>query len=395
MTESNDNKNPEPTEEDLRLARCWKPEFAKLEIPPDQIEAHAGWGMVDKQFQDGLKYSDYREYSAEELEAMDLASFQKTWQAVEVKLLRNPNVTEDEKRTYIDECFFFGGFRFSDAVYQQLDELKLKWHGDGIGTLEILEALRDHSQGRAATLIDEHIDESGTAEDYDSEGYPDADSPVYLTGGARRVFKNANRLMEESEDGWISNEHLLLALLTTEATNFQEHLERNDIRPSGLERTLRSYLGIVATRTLSDDLRAYKIYSNVERELKLLIEIELKRQHGDDWWEKGVPDHVKDECRYTRMKDELNLPEDRYLYIRHLNAIIRSYDNWRRFRPALFAATKKTTKDEATDWMWSLRRVRNVVMHPVKRHIRAEELEQIRNARRITSEFMARMGIRS
>ena len=107
MTESSDNMYPEPTEEDLRLARCWKR------------------GLADKQFRGGLKYSDYREYSAEELEAMDLASFRKTWQAVEVRLfLAYPTVTEDTKRTYIDECHFFGGFRLADGVYKRLDHIK-------------------------------------------------------------------------------------------------------------------------------------------------------------------------------------------------------------------------------------------------------------------------------
>jgi len=84
------------------------------------------------------------------------------------------------------------------------------------------------------------------------------------------------------------------------------------------------------------------------------------------------------------------LAAESYLYLVHYKEIVKA--NWGLFGACMEKASGKQGKDSASSWMNDLNPIRNAVMHPGKREITVEDLEALKEANRITSQFTALLG---
>jgi hypothetical protein len=221
-----------------------------------------------------------------------------------------------------------------------------------------------------------------------NEGYPFKGSHVWLTCEAREVLKLAKTFSEQTGERYITNEHVLLALVNFEHSTVHFFLQANSISPEFIAKKLRNFLGLTndAPAPLSPRLRAYQLYAIIECGLKDAVLGTLRLVLNDKWWAEGVPLKTRQDCVKTREEEDCILSPESYLYLVSYKEIIKH--NWAMFGMAMERASGEKGKDKATGWMNTLNPVRNAVMHPGKREIEAEDLDVLTKAQGITSAFV-------
>jgi hypothetical protein len=361
---------PEATYLDASDAAWYKP-FRDPETgergpyAPDSVPTH------DREFRYGLRYSNYREATAEELEAMDLKAFSRSWDGVKATC-GEFEITEDLKRSYIDRLYM-------DLFVEQLDQAfeRMREKGIGVfGTRELLSTLRSCRRGLAASIIHEDIPQMPDFFPLSCELYPQDNSPVCLTNEARDVLKRSKAICADTGERVVANEHLLLALLESEDSDVRRHLNASFVPIESIGKKLRQFLGLWNDRPiqLSPRLRAYQLCSLIECDLKDALLDALRKFFGDDWWAKGVPLKTRLKCVATREEEDCVLPSESYLYLMSYKEVIKQ--NWELFGSAMERASGEKGKDKATGWMNDLNPIRNAVMHPGKREITSEDLDR-------------------
>jgi hypothetical protein len=124
------------------------------------------------------------------------------------------------------------------------------------------------------------------------------------------------------------------------------------------------YMQLRAPSHLRGDL--YEHLSEIEVKLHDLVRRELKRHFGDnDWWWKGVPLNVREDCALARQRDDDPIDDEfSYTTLINLKAVIDKH--WSVFKSALpkHWADNKPALIQAFN---RLNIIRNAVMHPVKK----------------------------
>lgn len=80
-------------------------------------------------------------------------------------------------------------------------------------------------------------------------------------------------------------------------------------------------------------LGAYDTHSALEEKVRTVIEVGLRGLHGDQWWKRGVPATVREECERRKHVKEAVESSPRhhpifYAYLGDYRAIIEKRDNW-------------------------------------------------------------------
>ncbi len=129
-----------------------------------------------------------------------------------------------------------------------------------------------------------------------------------------------------------------------------------------------------------DDLRrerlisAYDTVYLVETSLRDLVELRLRRLHGENWWKRGVPNEVRRSCVERKQQrespDSLENALTSYLFIGELKDIIVKGDNWRDTFSEIFENERNSLD---TMFLW-IEPVRKDVAHP--RNMSDVEYEQ-------------------
>lgn len=115
----------------------------------------------------------------------------------------------------------------------------------------------------------------------------------------------------------------------------------------------------------------YELLSEIERTLHKQIERILKQKYGEeeaDWWRRGVPENVRQDCVKLRESDSEFSGDPPYAYttLIHLKSIIDK--EWPLFEKRLPEPVVKSKqgKQGIMDDLRKLNGVRNRVMHPVR-----------------------------
>jgi len=129
---------------------------------------------------------------------------------------------------------------------------------------------------------------------------------------------------------------------------------------------------------LHDDMYGYlrNIEVSLHESTRRVLESAF-RAKDDDWWYEGVPKEVREDCAKLKEADAQHLERYAYTTLIHLKKIIAH--KWDVFSDAI---PKKTAhkKKEFLGMFDRLNRIRNDVMHPVKRiDITEEEFRFIRD----------------
>lgn len=108
---------------------------------------------------------------------------------------------------------------------------------------------------------------------------------------------------------------------------------------------------------------AYDILMTLELRLRDIVEDKLRELHGDQWWRRGVPEAVKQECAQRKQERESPLgpayhPID-YCYVDELKSIIIRADNWDQAFKPLFG--NKLQVEAMFLWIGP---IRNDIAHP-------------------------------
>ena len=133
---------------------------------------------------------------------------------------------------------------------------------------------------------------------------------------------------------------------------------------------LQLFRSLKNSQTFAGDL--YEYISTIEVAIHRLIEVELKKKFGLDeltgWWRMGIPENIRTKCVTRREAD--SDPSEPYTYTEliDLNELV----NRNRLQDALPAHYRKNPNDFQKH-MKELHRIRNTVMHPVKRRIWSKE----------------------
>jgi hypothetical protein len=126
---------------------------------------------------------------------------------------------------------------------------------------------------------------------------------------------------------------------------------------------LNVYLHLRDSRVDLGDM--YEFIREVELRLHTLVQEALIAQYGKgEWWRKGVPLHVREDCALTNERDSEPVAS-LYCYttVMHLRQIFdREWPTLSRNLPGQIRADKSEFLASLT----RLNRIRNVVMHPVK-----------------------------
>lgn len=108
---------------------------------------------------------------------------------------------------------------------------------------------------------------------------------------------------------------------------------------------------------------AYDILSQLELSLRSLIEIKLREIYGVNWWKRGVPQNVRNECEERKHREEKPFETQHhpihYAYLGHCKDIIMRGDNWKACFGTVFG--KKTEFEVFIDWV---QKVRLSIGHP-------------------------------
>ncbi len=143
---------------------------------------------------------------------------------------------------------------------------------------------------------------------------------------------------------------------------------------------LNVYLRLRDARVDLGDM--YEFIREVELRLHKLVQQALVGEYGEgEWWRKGVPLHVREDCALTNERDSEPVAT-LYCYttIMHLRQIFdREWNVLSRVLPGKMRADKP----EFLATLTRLNRIRNVVMHPVKGILLGEEdFDFVRDLRR-------------
>jgi hypothetical protein len=109
---------------------------------------------------------------------------------------------------------------------------------------------------------------------------------------------------------------------------------------------------------------AFILIDRIERRLVQYVERKL---HGafTRWWEDGIPEPVRIKCA-TRCETQCNcLPKEAYLDLIDMRSVLDH--NWSLFDPDLRSVGWVGGRRKALHWLVTLGKLRNVVMHPVRR----------------------------
>jgi hypothetical protein len=110
----------------------------------------------------------------------------------------------------------------------------------------------------------------------------------------------------------------------------------------------------------------YKLFFELERDLRNSVQMVLERELGATWWESGVPQSVREKCQgevnKAKLQGEDPFPPFEYCCFVDLKAILekRWVANFQKF----FEDEPGDTRGEKLAWLGRLIPVRNVLMHP-------------------------------
>ncbi len=143
---------------------------------------------------------------------------------------------------------------------------------------------------------------------------------------------------------------------------------------------LNVYLRLRDARVDLGDM--YEFIREVELKLHKLVQQALVAEYGEaEWWRKGVPLHVREDCALTNERDaEPVATLYCYTTIMHLRHILDH--EWSVLSRSL-PGKMRADKPEFLASLTRLNRIRNVVMHPVKGILLTEEdFDFVRGLRR-------------
>ena len=382
---------PEATPLDAEDGRTFKLSIIRQGLDPGTEKVQVGDRiLVDRRFRYGLRLSNYALATADELERMDLEAFRRSWDGVACS--SPEGITEEIKQAYIDNRFYWIG-----PFSEQLAKALKREQGEGIwshptyGSRSWFDLLRRCRRGLAASMISSELPPMPEFLPAQREAYSPRGGRVHLNNAGRAILKLSKRLSEEGGEQFITNEHLLLALLEYEDSDFNRFIRSSLVATAKMVAQLRRFLGLGENRSVSPRVRAYQLCASIECDLKDAVLNTLRDAFGEEkWWVDGVPANIRKACASTREDEDCILPSEAYLYLVQYKEIIRA--NWDLFGSAIEKASACQGKDAATSWMNSMNPVRNAVMHPSKREIASEDLDQLSDCRRITSHFVAILG---
>ena len=156
-------------------------------------------------------------------------------------------------------------------------------------------------------------------------------------------------------------EQAIAKIGNTSPAKVRRALERSGVQVQRGD--LNVYLHLRDSRVDLGDM--YEFIREIELRLHTLVQEALVAQYGEaEWWRKGVPLHVREDCALTNERDSEPVAS-LYCYttVMHLRQIFdREWPVLSRTLPGPIRADKP----EFLASLARLNRIRNVVMHPVK-----------------------------
>jgi hypothetical protein len=120
------------------------------------------------------------------------------------------------------------------------------------------------------------------------------------------------------------------------------------------------------------DGEIYEAVCDIERTLHTKIRkvlMEAHREHSVDWWRKGVPSGVREECviKWEKDKEYVEYPPYNYTTLGHLHEILKCNENTPLFksRLPLSANGNEPNMELILRDLQKLMKIRNKVMHPI------------------------------
>lgn len=265
-------------------------------------------------------------------------------------------------------------------------------HPGVLGSIELSRAIEDCRTGVGKEMLKKltfkgwdirhpKIDKSEYKEFIEPKELP------LITKKAQRILHKAARFALDQKEQYAGIDHLLLALLDTPDTGFTSLSEIFKFKETAVREQLRSHLGLDSG--IKPAMQAYDLCARIERDLKFTIIEFLKKLHGENWWPMGIPVKTRKRCSEIREEEGCVLDVESYLYLTDLRDIVMS--NWNRFLPAMQSKGKSENKEKATAWMAKIGPIRNAVMHPGKREITIEDINELKDANNKTQAFCARI----
>jgi len=161
--------------------------------------------------------------------------------------------------------------------------------------------------------------------------------------------------------------------ISKQANMMMQHIHKSkpEFCPHGLKEYIESQdvQGTKEARDLIDNIQMI-LYDNVFRRLKKHF-----GQNESEWWVKGVPQSVRENCAKLREND----PERKNLeqYITLIDYFTIAYHNWSFFEEYM-AFTKDGGKDKKLAWLKDLNKIRNKTHHVEKWPLSKEEVDLVR-----------------
>jgi len=110
----------------------------------------------------------------------------------------------------------------------------------------------------------------------------------------------------------------------------------------------------------------YKLFFELERDLRKFIQTVLEKELGGAWWESGVPQPVREKCQgevdKAKQQGDDPLPPFEYCYFVDLKGIFEK--QWEANFQKFFGDEPGGTRSEKLAWLGRLIPIRNVLMHP-------------------------------
>jgi len=107
-------------------------------------------------------------------------------------------------------------------------------------------------------------------------------------------------------------------------------------------------------------LKIFRCIDFLETYLREEIQRELKKHYGEEWWERGVPQVVKDACMKLAQLEDSNEPLINFAGFREYRIIITQEDNWEKIFSSRFSG--KRIRDIKV-YLDELRKLRNRAYH--------------------------------
>lgn len=269
---------------------------------------------------------------------------------------------------------------------------RTRLYRNSFGTIELFEAIQSCRAGIARQLLRD-VNAKAFQVQHPNIGeleYAQNDREGVFTPKAIEVLGQAVSLARKNGDNCPGNDHLLLALVRSPRTTFQELLRHHDVDTKPLDAKLEVALGLKGS--MKPRTQAYEICAFIECDLKATIVKVLKHKYGEAWWTKGVPPKVRIKCAEAREEEMCELDADAYFTLINLKSIMENQWELFGFEMQVAAPSKGQGKSKALGWMNDIRDIRNAVMHPSKRNIHLDEVDKLRDAKRITESFIAQFG---